>query len=171
MAIGLIVASPVVVSAQTSIEDALRADEAARENTAPANIGDKALTSYDSGQTQRFRLTVGDRVFFAQSSADLGLRAGLALEAQAKWLIATGSKAVVVGHADDGGSTSQDRTLGQQRAAAVRQRLIDNGVPPQRLQVLSVGNTQPVAVCPDTICRIHNRRVETVIVKRLEASQ
>lgn len=125
-----------------------------------------ALAARDRQASQRLRLAVGDRVFFAPDSSELGSKAGLAIFGQANWLVGTGSKAVIVGHADDGGSAQDNLVIGLRRAEAVQQRLIRDGVPPDRLRVVSAGKTQPIAICDEPYCRVHNRRAVTVIVRR-----
>ncbi len=126
---------------------------------------DAALALRDSQASQRLRLSVGDRVFFAPDSTDLGTKAGLALFGQAHWLVGTGSKAVIVGHGDDGGSSEANLAIGLRRAVAVRNRLIDNGVPADRLRVVSAGRSQRIATCEEAYCRVHNRRAVIVIVR------
>lgn len=126
---------------------------------------DAALQLRDPQASQRLRLAVGDRVFFAPDSSELGTKAGLALFGQAHWLVGTGSKAVIVGHGDDGGSAEANLAIGLLRAEAVRNRLIENGVPADRLRVVSAGRSQRIATCEEAYCRVHNRRAVIVIVR------
>ena len=112
----------------------------------------------------RFRLVseVGDRVFFAESSAVIGRRARAILEAQARWLKKSPSLAVtVVGRADDGGSSADAVTLARQRAEVVRAKLIEGGVAGERIKVETHGNSDPVATCRTALCQAQNRHAET----------
>ena len=126
---------------------------------------DAALKLRDPQASQRMRLAVGDRVFFASDSSELGSKAGLALFGQAHWLVGTGSRAVIVGHGDDGDSAAANFAIGLRRAEAVRNRLIENGVPADRLRVVSAGRSQRIATCEEAYCRVHNRRAVTVVVR------
>lgn len=112
-----------------------------------------------------FLLESGDRVFFAARSAELGSRARTVLAAQARWLKRNGSlSAVIEGHADDPALDKDglDR-LGAERAQAVYLRLIEEGVPPERLAIAPLGKSRPVANCGTPDCAAQNRRAVTVL--------
>jgi peptidoglycan-associated lipoprotein len=112
----------------------------------------------------KLRLDAGDRVFFSPGSAELGSRARLALAAQAQWLMRWHEfEAAIEGHADEPGSDQENVALSQQRAEAVRQRLIEEGVEPHRLAVVPLGRSVRLATCADTDCRAQNRRVVTLV--------
>lgn len=106
------------------------------------------------------RNSVGDRVFFSAGSAELGSRARAVLAAQAEWVLRRPEIDVVVeGHADDAMVGADDETLADGRAGAVRDRLIAEGVPPERIRVETRGARDPVAICGDDACAGQNRRV------------
>ncbi|MTD95948.1 OmpA family protein [Hyphomicrobium sp. xq] len=112
----------------------------------------------------KLRVEAGDRVFFSPGSADLGSRARTALSAQAQWLMRWHEfEAAIEGHADEPGSEQENVVLSQQRAEAVRQRLIEEGVEPDRLAVVPLGRSVRVATCADTDCRAQNRRAVTLV--------
>jgi peptidoglycan-associated lipoprotein len=112
----------------------------------------------------KLRLEAGDRVFFSTGSAELGSRARSALAAQAQWLMRWHEfEAAIEGHADEPGSDQENVALSQQRAEAVRQRLIEEGVEPHRLAVVPLGRSVRLATCADTDCRAQNRRVVTLV--------
>jgi peptidoglycan-associated lipoprotein len=114
--------------------------------------------------SEDFRHLAGDRIFFADSSLDLGGRAKSALEAQAAWLIRyPGIEIVLEGHSDDHGSRDFNRALAEKRAQAVKLRLNDLGVSSDRMSVSAFGREQPVADCPEPHCTAQNRRVVTII--------
>jgi outer membrane protein OmpA-like peptidoglycan-associated protein len=107
-----------------------------------------------------FQMTVGDRVFFGEGSAKLGTRARAALQAQAQWLVRHPWVFITLeGHADDHGG--DDLLLSQDRAEAVRQRLIEDGVEPLRIKTQAFGRSRSVADCANTTCAAQNRRVVT----------
>ncbi len=115
---------------------------------------------------RQFIADVGDRIFFAAGSDQLGARARAVLAAQADWLNAHPDIFVTIeGHADDGaGAVRQDHyNLSLVRAEAVRQRLIAEGVREARMASNGRGRTDPVAACTSARCAAQNRRVVTVI--------
>lgn len=123
-------------------------------------------------EAERFRSEAGDRIFFAEASADLGSRARVALEAQAVWLLAHPQvRLIVEGHSDDPGNEQANLQLSQQRADLVRERLIGLGLAPERVTALGVGRARPAAVCNDPACSAHNRRVVLQIGDRRSAEQ
>jgi peptidoglycan-associated lipoprotein len=111
-----------------------------------------------------FRHLAGDRIFFGDSSMDLGGRAKTALEAQAAWLIRyPGIDIVVEGHSDDHGSRDFNRAIAEKRAYAVKLRLNDLGVSADRISIVAFGRDRPVADCAEPNCTAQNRRVVTTI--------
>ncbi len=116
--------------------------------------------------SEDFRHLAGDRVFFADSSVDLGGRAKSALEAQAAWLIKyPGIEVTVEGYSDDHGSRDFNRTISEKRAYAVKLRLNDLGVSADRIGLVGFGRDRPIADCAEPNCTAQNRRVVTTIVR------
>jgi len=112
----------------------------------------------------KLRVQAGDRVFFSSGSAALGSKARSALASQAQWLSHHRDlEATIEGHADEPGTEEQNLVLSTQRAEAVRQRLVEEGVAPARLEIVGRGRTRRVAVCSDPACRAQNRRVITIV--------
>lgn len=70
----------------------------------------------------------------------------------------------VGGHTDSTGSADHNLTLSQQRAQAVGNILINNGVEPVRLDIVGFGVTQPIASNDTPTGRAQNRRVELIIL-------
>ena len=111
-----------------------------------------------------FRSSVGDRVFFADQSAELSARARAAVEAQAQWLKRKPTLLVIIeGHADDSGSSDDNVQLSRQRAEAVRGRLIELGIATDRIRVTAFGRNRTIADCAGTLCAAQNRRAVTVV--------
>jgi outer membrane protein OmpA-like peptidoglycan-associated protein len=112
----------------------------------------------------------GDRVFFEDGSASLTKPAKRVLKNQALWLKDQPHvEFKIIGHADDQGSGVSNLRLSHDRAVAVRQYLIDQGVSGNRLHVLSVGNAQPIAICTVQSCAAQNRRVVSEIRLKRQA--
>jgi peptidoglycan-associated lipoprotein len=142
------------------------------ESAAPVRAGatgpkwDREMRRSAEFQAQ-LRVQAGDRVFFSSGSAALGSKARTALAAQARWLAQNrGFEATIEGHADEPGTDEQNLILSKQRAAAVRQRLVEEGVAPARLEIVARGRAQRVAVCSEAACRGQNRRVITIVFVR-----
>ena len=112
----------------------------------------------------KLRGEAGDRIFFSAGSAELGTRARMALAAQAQWLIRWHEfEAAVEGHADEPGTDEENLTLSRQRAEAVRQRLIEEGVEAGRVSAVAAGRAQRVATCAAPDCSSQNRRAVTLV--------
>ncbi|HWK32390.1 MAG TPA: OmpA family protein, partial [Hyphomicrobium sp.] len=112
----------------------------------------------------KLRVEAGDRIFFAPGSAELGSRARVALAAQAQWLIRWHKfETAIEGHADEPGTDEENVSLSVQRAEAVRQRLIAEGVDPARIAIVPMGRAVRLATCADVECRAQNRRAVTLV--------
>ena len=70
------------------------------------------------------------------------------------------SRISVVGHADATGSSRRNRSLALARAIEVRNRLIQEGVDPERIHVSARGEEDPAADNATEVGRARNRRVE-----------
>ncbi|MEO5728529.1 MAG: OmpA family protein, partial [Byssovorax sp.] len=72
----------------------------------------------------------------------------------------------VQGHTDDSGNDRFNQHLSEERAQAVRQWLIDAGIPASKLVAKGYGYTKPLADNRIRQGRQQNRRVQFVIVER-----
>lgn len=117
------------------------------------------------GLAYELQSSAGDRVFFAESSAELGAKARAVLAAQARWLLRHRDVPVTIeAHADDHrGHREFDISLAERRGEAVRERLQEEGVSPERITVQSFGRDRPVATCGSPECAVQNRRAVTRI--------
>ncbi|WP_090227663.1 OmpA family protein [Filomicrobium insigne] len=114
------------------------------------------------------RSSVGDRVFFPKGSTDLGAHARNVLRGQASWLKRqdTSVRALVAGHADEPLDEDGNRILSARRAEAVRARLIEEGIAPDRVRVVAMGRSERVADCSSAQCAVQNRRAVTIVLER-----
>ena len=82
------------------------------------------------------------------------------LETNAKVLLGRypKKKILIQGHCDERGTEEYNLALGVRRAQAVKDYLVDLGVPPERLQVLSYGKEKPFCTQHSWNCWKHNRR-------------
>jgi peptidoglycan-associated lipoprotein len=130
----------------------------------PAQAEDRMRLGAPLGPAAEFQSQVGDRVFFSDASAELGTRGRVALEAQAAWLVRYPSLSVVIeGHADDAGGIARNIEVSHQRADAVRRRLIQMGVAPERIRIVAFGRERLIAECSAAACAAQNRRAVTII--------
>ncbi len=110
------------------------------------------------------RREVGDRVFFGSGSAEIGTRARTVIATQAEWLRQNPLLRVTIeGHADDGGTAEQNTRFALERAEALRERLIEEGVDARRIAVVSRGREDRLAVCNEPSCMAQNRRAIVVV--------
>lgn len=83
-------------------------------------------------------------LFFDTASADLTEAATADLQKLADWAKCSSRNAIILeGHADPRGNADFNLTLSGERAAAVRQQLIDMGVPSERIVVSVYGENGP----------------------------
>jgi outer membrane protein OmpA-like peptidoglycan-associated protein len=74
------------------------------------------------------------------------------------------SKRIVVeGHTDSRGSNERNRRLSQDRAEVVRNYLVSQGVPSERISAVGKGEDQPLANNRSAEGRANNRRVEIIV--------
>ncbi|HLL28735.1 MAG TPA: OmpA family protein [Xanthobacteraceae bacterium] len=122
------------------------------------------VPSVPLGTTQDFFLNVGDRVFFAENSAELTPTSLATLDKQAEWLGRyTNYRVTIEGHSDEKGPKEKNMKLSRQRGDAVRGYLASKGVEPMRVRVVAYGRERRVATCNDMSCWSQNRRVVTVL--------
>jgi peptidoglycan-associated lipoprotein len=103
-------------------------------------------------------------VFFAYDSWKLTEEAMRALEGDAGWLKANQTKSLTIeGYCDERGTGAYNLVLGERRAKAVRNYLIELGVDTNRLAVVSYGKERPFCKSHDEACYKLNRRAHLVL--------
>jgi len=70
---------------------------------------------------------------------------------------------VIEGHCDERGTESYNMVLGKRRASAVKEFLVDLGVPGDKLQVMSYGKERPFCTDQNEQCWQENRRGHFVL--------
>lgn len=110
-------------------------------------------------------ITLSGAVIFASGQAELLPSARNKLSEVAAALAAGNrdSKIVVEGHTDAVGSEETNRKLSLERATAVRDALVSNGVSSERISVEGFGESRPIADNGSQAGRANNRRVEIVV--------
>jgi putative exosortase-associated protein (TIGR04073 family) len=107
------------------------------------------------------KVSGGDALLFETSSASLTADAEPRLRALARTLRQfPNSTIVVAGNTDSTGPEVYNTSLSNDRAAVVRERLIANGVPSERIATVGYANSRPVASNANPEGRQLNRRAD-----------
>jgi peptidoglycan-associated lipoprotein len=105
-----------------------------------------------------------DDVFFDLDKSEVREDAKSALQKDANWLKKWASVQVTLeGHCDSRGSAEYNLGLGSRRATAVKDYLVNLGVPTGRVTVVSKGKEQPFCNDENESCWQQNRRGHFVI--------
>ena len=106
------------------------------------------------------------KVYFNFDSAALSDESRAILSKNAEALAKQPSVSVrIEGNCDERGSDEYNLALGERRAKAARDYLVNLGVQPERLSVISYGEEKPVDPGHDEAAWAKNRRDEFVIIK------
>jgi peptidoglycan-associated lipoprotein len=85
-----------------------------------------------------------DTVYFSANGTSVDATAAATLAAEARWLLANPAVTIrLEGHGGPNDSRDYALAIGDRRANAVRDFLVSQGVPPQRISVLSWGKERP----------------------------
>jgi peptidoglycan-associated lipoprotein len=77
-------------------------------------------------------------------------------------------KLTIEGHADERGSAEYNVALGDRRAGAAKDYLVQVGIPAAQLSVLSYGKEKPVCQEHDETCWQRNRRIHIVATAQVQ---
>ena len=106
------------------------------------------------------------KIYFNFDSADLSAESRAALSKNAELLAKQPSVSIrIEGNCDERGSDEYNLALGERRAKAARDYLVNLGVQPERLSVISYGEEKPADPGHDEAAWAKNRRDEFVITK------
>ncbi len=120
---------------------------------APAPAAPSSLT-----EAQLFEQQVKD-IYFDYDRYDLQPADQTTIEQDASLLNKYSDIDVVIGgHCDDRGSEEYNIALGQNRAEAVKNALVADGIPASRIRVISYGKEKPFCTVDDDECWHENRR-------------
>ncbi|MCA9473504.1 MAG: OmpA family protein [Nitrospirales bacterium] len=98
-------------------------------------------------------------VFFEFDSWTLTSEGRQALEQGAEWLQGeASSKLLVEGHCDSRGTQAYNLVLGKKRAGAIRDYLVELGITPDRVAIISYGQDRPFCTDTTEVCFQLNRR-------------
>ena len=117
-----------------------------------------ASTTVTPGSIADFRQNVGDRVYFDTDMSNIREDGRTTLARQAEWLKKyTNYPILIEGKCDERGTREYNLALGERRANAVRQYLVAQGVPAERIKTISYGKERPEAVGSDEGAWARNR--------------
>jgi len=109
-------------------------------------------------------IAVGDRVLFDYDSSKLDSSSLILLDAQSRFLrVNTDLNIIIEGHCDERGTREYNLALGEQRATAVRDYLVIQGIDSDRIKVISYGKEKLAVVGSNNMAWSKNRRAVTVI--------
>ncbi|MFS2009090.1 OmpA family protein [Azospirillum sp. CT11-132] len=139
---------------------------AARWREALAKLGVPPGVAVDVRQN-RVGIVIGDGILFAPGQADLTPGGDGLLRRLAPTLAATRGEVVVEGHSDSTPIANHrfpsNWELSGGRAASVVRRLIELGLPPDRLSAVGFADTRPLSTGSDPASLARNRRVAITI--------
>ena len=131
---------------------------------APVGVTTQPQDTLSGGTQQDLVVNVGDRIFFDFDKFELRSEARRTLARQADWLSTNPDVTVTVeGHTDERGTREYNIALGERRAVAVKNFLIEQGVSASRITTISFGKERPVAVGSSEVSWSQNRRGVTTI--------
>jgi peptidoglycan-associated lipoprotein len=103
-------------------------------------------------------------VFFAYDSFAISEEGRQALARNAEWAKANpGAQLKIEGHCDERGTSAYNLVLGEKRAKAVRNYLVELGVGANRLSIVSYGKERPFCKEHAESCYAQNRRGHVVV--------
>ena len=103
-------------------------------------------------------------VLFAYDSFAISEEGRQVLARNAEWIKSnSGAHVTVEGHCDERGTLAYNLVLGEKRAKSVRNYLVELGVSPKQLLVVSYGKERPVCAEHTESCYAQNRRGHMVV--------
>jgi len=106
-----------------------------------------------------------DTIHFAFDKSDIDPVAVENLQAQARWLRRYPTKrATIGGYCDERGTREYNLALGQRRAVAAKNYLIQLGIDAWRINVISYGKERPIDPASNEEAWARNRRAVTVTI-------
>ncbi len=123
-----------------------------------------AVAKITPGSQEDLVANVGDRVFFGYDKYTLTDKNRTILDKQLAWLNSNSSaKIIISGHCDERGTREYNLALGERRANAVKDYLVQLGLNPSRVRTISWGKGRPVAVGSMDSSYTQNRRSVTEV--------
>jgi peptidoglycan-associated lipoprotein len=116
------------------------------------------------GSQEDLVVNVGDRVFYDFDKFDLKPPARATLDKQAAWLKRYPQvRLSIEGHCDERGTREYNLALGERRANAVKNYLVNQGISASRLTTISYGKERPQVAGSNESAWSQNRRGVSVV--------
>ena len=138
--------------------------------TAPASpsdgyqSGNVGTTTVPGSRADFVQQAGSDTVHFATDSSDVDSEAQGILTAQVAWLRKYPNVRVTVeGHCDERGTREYNLALGDRRANAAKNFLVNAGIDAGRITIISYGKERPLSAGSDEEAWAQNRRAVTVV--------
>ena len=120
-------------------------------------------TGWVPSAEQPFR---GDTVYFDFDKAVIKASEVAKIERVAGAMKGYAGKALrIEGHCDERGTEEYNRSLGEKRALAVREKLVTTGIESRRADTISYGEDRPAEVGHDQGAWTKNRRAEFILIE------
>jgi peptidoglycan-associated lipoprotein len=108
---------------------------------------------------------ISDTVHFDTDKYNIDGESQGILRSQAQWLARYPGKSITIeGHCDERGTREYNLALGERRANAAKNYLVELGIDASRIQTISYGKERPVALGSDEAAWAKNRRAVTIAV-------
>ena len=142
-----------------------RADSIAAVNAENERRAREAEANARAAAVARMKAALEATIYFDYDAAEIRGDAKAALDSKLPILRADpGIQIRISGHADERGSDQYNDALGQQRAAAAKRYLTDNGIDGARISIVSFGEQRPATTGSDESAWSLNRRAEFEII-------
>jgi peptidoglycan-associated lipoprotein len=106
-------------------------------------------------------------IHFDYDKYDLRDDAKAVLDGNAGWMKRWASvKILIEGHCDERGTEDYNLALGEKRAQAAYDYLVNLGVPASRMKTISYGKSQPLDMGKDDAAMARNRRDQFLIIEK-----
>jgi peptidoglycan-associated lipoprotein len=105
-------------------------------------------------------------IYFDFDKADIRPGDAKVLDANAAWLKSNDHLVLVEGHCDERGTNEYNLALGEKRAKATMNYLVAQGVPANRITVISYGEERPTCSEHAEACWSKNRRAAPLVKER-----
>lgn len=137
--------------------------EAERARQEANDLADR-LSEMEARESERGMVLTLSDVLFDFDSANLKAGATKVVNELAAFLKEYPQRTVQIeGFTDSIGSAEYNKNLSQRRADALKTALVNQGIPPRRLETIGYGEEYPVATNMNEAGRQQNRRVEVII--------
>jgi peptidoglycan-associated lipoprotein len=129
----------------------------------PAETAERQLEQMKKEQLATAQASLDD-AFFAFDSWKLTEEGRRALQHDAEWLKANPEQRITIeGYCDERGTVDYNLVLGEKRANAARNYLVELGVDADRVTTISYGKERPFCTEHDESCYQQNRRAHVVV--------